>query len=307
LEENIKNIFLIRNYLIDLWTRKMTPLPLEATPHAELGEGPSWDSRTQTLYFVDILNKKIFRYNPQNHNLESCATSSYVGFVVPDPDNDDLVIAGLQDGIYKINFATGEETLFAQPEVNRPENRFNDGKLDNRGRIWAGTMHLNPKNPTWTGSLYRIDSDGTVTTHATNIGISNGLGWSPDDSVMYYSDTSAKTIWVYDYDIETGTPSNKRVFVKIPEEQGSPDGLTVDNNGNIWTALWGGSCVNCYSPEGQLLQRIELPVPQPSSCAFGGEDLQTLYITTARLDLSDEELRQNPLSGKVFAISIKNT
>jgi sugar lactone lactonase YvrE len=283
----------------------MMPLPLEAIPHAELGEGPSWDAKKKKMYFVDILANKIIRYDPKTLNVESCTTSSYVGFVVPDPDNDDLVIAGLQDGIYKINFDTGEEILFAQPETGRPENRFNDGKTDSRGRIWAGTMHLNPRNPVWTGSLYRIDSDGTVTTHATNIGISNGLGWSPDDSVMYYSDTSAKTIWVYDYDIETGTPSNKRVFVKIPEGQGSPDGLTVDDNGNVWLALWGGSCVNCYSPEAQLLQRIELPVPQPSSCAFGGEDLQTLYITTARLDLSDEELQQHPLSGKVFTYPFK--
>jgi sugar lactone lactonase YvrE len=271
----------------------------EALPACELGEGPHWDGRSGKLYWVDITGKTIHRYDPSAKSHETCRAPSMAGFAVTDAGGK--IIAGLQDGIYRIDFSAGGAQNLTRPQYAHADNRFNDGKCDRRGRLWAGTMnHVDHQKPT--GALYRLDERG-LHEEATGIHISNGLGWSPDNKVMYYTDTVRRVIWQYDYDIGTGMASNRRTFAEF-NGQGRPDGMCVDSQGRILTALWPGWCVEVYAPDGKLETQIKLPVPQVSSCAFGGPDLRTLYITTARVGMSAQQLAEAPLAGRVFAVDM---
>jgi len=275
---------------------------LKNLPKAELGEGPLWDSATQKLHWVDIVGFKVHRFDPKTKQHDQIETGSHVGFAVLNTEGK--VVVGLKDGIYQMEFGKPGKTLLAQPSSLNPENRFNDGKVAPDGVLFAGTMNLNAgedKKPT--GSLYRLGSNG-LTVVANDIHISNGIGWSPNQKTMYYTDTLRHEISQFDYDAKTGTASNRRTFVKIPTEEGYPDGLTVDSKGRVLTALWGGSRVNVYTPDGKLDDVIKVDVPQPSSVAFGGPDLKTLFITTARVDLSREQLEKQPLSGSLFAVEM---
>lgn len=266
-------------------------------PASQLGEGPHWDARGQKLYWVDIEGKTVHRFDPANDAHDACKTPAMAGFAVL--DGNGKLVAGLQDGFYRLDFSTGSADMLVQPRYADADNRFNDGKCDRRGRLWAGTMNnLDHGKPT--GALYRLDERG-LHEHATNIHISNGTGWSPDNKTMYYTDTVRRVIWQYDYDIETGAADNRRPFVEF-SGAGRPDGLTVDSQGRVLTALWPGWCVEIYAPDGKLDGKIELPVPQVSSCAFGGGDFKTLYITTAFSGMSAEKRREAPLSGHIFAL-----
>jgi sugar lactone lactonase YvrE len=278
---------------------KAKPLRLDI-PVCELGEGPVWDSTSGLLYWVDIEGKRIYRYDSVAGFLETFTTPSMVGFAIPDSGGG--MIAGLKDGLYAANHEFSTFRKFAAPNPMPEHNRFNDGKCDRRGRLWCGTMNLLPDSSPPTGALYRYRGRGLVR-FEDQIYISNGIGWSPDNSTMYYTDTLRRVIWQYDYDIETGRPYNKRIFVRFGGH-GSPDGLTVDIQGRVLTALWGGWAVEVYTPDGKLDGRIDLPVPQVTSCCFGGPDLKTLYITTARSGMSPHQLREAPLSGKIFAIDM---
>src|SRR5690606_20287098 len=152
------------------------------------------------------------------------------------------------------------------------------------------------------GRLWRLDPDGRTYEMDRGFHVSNGLGWSPDDKTFYFTDTAKQTIYAYDFDLESGAIGNRRVFVTVPESEGKPDGLTVDAEGFVWSAHWDGWCVTRYDPEGKVERVINLPVPRPTSCVFGGPDLQTLFVTTARIRLSAAQLADAPLSGSVFAI-----
>ena len=187
------------------------------------------------------------------------------------------------------------------PEADVPGNRFNDGKCDPAGRFWAGTMAY--ENPVNQGSLYRMDTDLSVHKMLDNIGISNGLVWSLDHSTMYYIDTVAYTVRAFDYDIDTGDLKNERVAIHVPREMGGPDGMTIDSEGMLWVAHYGGSQVCRWNPEtGEVLHTIKLPAKQITACAFGGKDLDTLFITSAAQQLSKEDLEQQPLAGGLFSI-----
>lgn len=269
-------------------------------PVSELGEGPYWDHEAGLLYWVDITGQAVHRYDPVQKKHEQCKTPSMIGFAVL--ESRDNLIAGLQDGVYKLNFLNGNVTRIAAPEEMPVYNRFNDGKCDRNGRLWCGTMNLNPDSSPPTGSLYKMDK-GALIELEKEIFISNGLGWSPDNRTMYYTDTLRKVIWQYDYDIDSGSATNRRIFVE-KEGPGLPDGLCVDSEGRVLTALWPGWGVEIHDSDGKLAGRVELPVPQVSSCAFGGKDLKTLFITTARVSLSPEDLKKAPLSGAVFAIEM---
>lgn len=187
----------------------------------------------------------------------------------------------------------------AAPEADIPDNRFNDGKCDPAGRFWAGTMStVGDKNA---GALYRYDADSSIHKMVENVSISNGIVWSLDKTKMYYVDTPTQKVMVYDYNNLTGEISNAKVAVEIPNEMGSPDGMTIDAEGNLWVALWGGFAVTCWNPEtGELIQTVKVPAKNVTSCAFGDADLGTLYITTAREGNNGEELEKYPLSGGVF-------
>lgn len=265
---------------------------------AFVGEGPVWLPAEKKLAFVDILSPAIILSDPTRGAFQTFPMTELVSAVVPRRRGGYL--AAMQSGLKAVDLETGAVTTIAAPEADKPGNRFNDGKCDRRGRFWAGTMAIDTTHGH--GSLYRLDPDGRCTRMETGVTISNGLGWSPDDRRMYFTDSGTRTIYVYDYDIDTGAIANRRVFVKVPEKGGTPDGLTVDAEGYVWSAHWDGWCVTRYDPDGRIERVITMPVPRPTSCAFGGPDLATLYITSARIRLSAAQLADAPLSGSVFAM-----
>jgi sugar lactone lactonase YvrE len=188
--------------------------------------------------------------------------------------------------------------MIAEVEADNPDNRMNDGKCDGAGRFWAGTMGFEPIPGA--GALYRLDADRNVTTVLENVTISNGLGWSPDDATMYYIDSSTNRIDAFDYDTETGKIRNRRRLIEVPQEQGMPDGMTVDAEGFLWVALWGGCSVRRYAPDGTPDLVVELPASQITCPTFGGKDLSELYVTSATQGLLEEELQEQPYAGALF-------
>lgn len=209
-------------------------------------------------------------------------------------------VVATQHGIKGLDLATGGMTLISDPEANRPGNRFNDARCDRKGRLWAGTLAIDTSPGE--GSLYRLDPDGAMHRMDTGFHVSNGIDFSPDNRRLYFTDTGKRRIYVYDFDLESGAIENRRIFAELAEGTGTPNGLTVDAQGFVWSAHWDGWCVTRYDPEGQVERVINLPVPRPTSLAFGGKGLTTLYVTSARIRLSARQLLEAPLSGSVFAI-----
>ena len=204
----------------------------------------------------------------------------------------------MRDGIY-LRSPDGTATrLLAAIELEVPTNRMNDAACDSRGRLWAGTMSF--EATTDAGTLYRIDPDGTVTVVVTDTTISNGMGWSPAGDLMYYIDSPTRRIDVFDFDAEQGSVRNRRTFIDLSQAPGIPDGMTIDTDGGVWVALWGGAQVQRYGSDAVLTDIVNIPVPQPTSCTFGGRDGQDLYITSARVGLSEGDLERYPHSGSAF-------
>ncbi len=265
---------------------------------AFLGEGPSWSPRDQALYWVDILAPSVHRLDVSTGEDRTVRLNEMVGAVVERQSGGLAVVT--QHGLKGFDFETGSMTPICDPESHLPENRFNDAKCDQAGRLWAGTMRM--QADARAGGLYRFDPDGRAFLMESGIGQSNGLGFSPDGKRFYFTDSRKHTIYVYDFDLAGGQISNRRVFTRFSPDEGSPDGLTVDSEGYVWGALWDGWCVIRYDPDGKVERVINLPVPRPSSCMFGGPDYGTLYVTSARIRLTAQSLAEAPLSGSVFAI-----
>ncbi|MEO5338924.1 MAG: SMP-30/gluconolactonase/LRE family protein [Magnetococcus sp. MYC-9] len=265
---------------------------------AELGEGPVWDPRENTLYWVDIKGQAIFRHIVSDDKTERFGLSEPVGCVVPCRAGGWVV--ALASGFARIEHWNSAPRPLCNPEPHLPNNRFNDGKCDTTGRLWAGTM--DDAERACSGSLYRLDADHRVHAMVHDLGISNGLGWSPDDTRFYLTDSTRKTIWVYDHDAPSGSLSNRRVFAQVPDGAGWPDGLTIDRDGGVWSAHWDGWRLTRYTPDGQVDRTVPLPVPRPTSCTFGGEHAATLFVTSARTGLSAHLLEQAPLSGSVLTL-----
>ena len=278
-------------------TEKTKNIELVIDNKSDLGEGSIWNWKTGELMWINITGKILNFYNPKTENNKEMFTGQMIGTVVPAESGQ--VIIALKNGIYSLDPTTGTKKQIVDPEADLPDNRFNDGKCDPAGRFWAGTMSLSGKKGA--GTLYRIDPDSSVHKMIENVSISNGIVWSPDATKMYYIDTPTQKVMAYDYNNETGEISNPKVAVTVDSEMGSPDGMTIDEDGNIWVALWGGSAVGCWNPEsGKLIKKIEVPAKNVTSCAFGGDDLGTLYITTARQNTSNEDLQKFPHAGGVF-------
>jgi sugar lactone lactonase YvrE len=263
---------------------------------SELGEGPVWDATADELLWVDILGRRVHRYRPADGSSRTFETPSPVGAVAT-RSNGGLVLA-LEDGFWLQDPGDDRLRRLAAVESDVPGNRMNDGKVDRAGRFWAGTMAYD--GTPGTGSLYRLEPDGHVTRVLRGVTTSNGLGWSPDGRVMYYIDTPTQRVDAFDYDEESGEISHRRPLVEIPAEAGSPDGMTVDSEGFLWVALWGGWAVHRYSPDGRLDVSIRLPVSQVSSCTFGGDGLRELYITSAATGLAEDALGAQPHAGSLF-------
>lgn len=263
---------------------------------ATLGEGPVWHG--DALWFVDIKGHKIHRHDPANGENLSFPAPEAVTFLAPLADTVGFVV-GLKSGINRFHPALGFQPL-AQVEDPALNNRPNDATVDAAGRLWFGTMHDGETDKS--GALYRMDAAG-VARMDKDVCITNGPCVSPDGKTFYHTDTLEKTIWAYDLS-EDGLLSNKRAFVRLSIDDVYPDGSVVDSEGHLWTALWGGFAVVRISPAGEVVHRIELPAPNVTKVAFGGPDLKTLYITTARKGLSDDTLAQYPLAGGLFAVPV---
>ncbi len=278
-------------------TQKNNDLELVINSQSDLGEGAIWNHKTHELMWINITAEILNFYNPGLKNNKEMFTGQMIGTVVPAESGH--VLVALTNGIYSLDPQTGTKKRIVNPEDSITGNRFNDGKCDPAGRFWVGTMSLGNKKEA--GSLYRLDPDSSIHKMINNVSISNGIVWSADSQFMYYVDTPTQKVMRYNYNNETGEIENPKVAVEVPVELGSPDGMTIDSEGNLWVALWGGSAVGCWNPEsGELIRKIEVPAKNITSCAFGDDDLQTLYITTARQGTSDEELEKFPDAGGVF-------
>lgn len=263
--------------------------------NAELGEGPVWDARSGRLAWVDILGRRIHLTDPESGATESIEVPQDIGAIAPRGAGG--FVAALQDGFWVIG--DGEPQRLATVPEARPGLRFNDGKCDLAGRFWAGTMAYDEAEGA--ACLYRLDTDGTVQRVLDGVTISNGMAWSGDDVTMYYIDSPTQRIDAFSYEPATGEINDRRTVVRIPAELGSPDGLTIDADGGLWVALWGGSAVHRYL-DGRLDRVIEMPVRRPTSCAFGGADLDELYVTSAWKGLTADARRAEPLAGALFRI-----
>lgn len=264
---------------------------------SELGEGAIWDWKEQKLYWVDIEQKLLHWFDPLSQYHETASLPKRIATVVP-TSNGALLIA-LEDGIYSYNTSTLRLNLIRpNPENGSTGNRFNDGKCDPAGRLWVGTMGENGS-----AALYRLDGNYILHKILTGVTNSNGILWAPDNQTMYHIDTPTYEVKAYEFDNDTGQIANCRIAITVPKQMGYPDGATIDAEGMIWIALWGGYAVSRWNPmTGELISVIEVDSKNVSSCAFGGKNLDTLYITTAKAQLTPEALSEHPHSGGLFVV-----
>ncbi|MBT5414985.1 MAG: SMP-30/gluconolactonase/LRE family protein [Rhodospirillaceae bacterium] len=269
---------------------------------ARLGEGPVWCPRGKALYFVDSMAPELLRWHPETGAVGRWALPDLIGSLAL-REGGGAVVA-LRHGLFTFDFESGATELAVDLSAENRENRFNDGKCDRRGRFWAGTMHFDglPRGPK--GFLYRFDADFGHVRRESGIRTSNGIGWSPNDRTMYYTDTRAERIYAYDFDPATGENSSRRDFAVVDPATGRPDGLTVDSEGGVWSANWGGWRVVRYRPDGTLDRIVEMPVERPTSVMIGGPDLRILYVTSAWDGLDDAARAAQPLAGHVFALDL---
>jgi L-arabinonolactonase len=263
-----------------------------------LGEGPLWCPIKRDLWWIDISRPSLWRFDP--------ASSLHESWPLPKPAGS---FALRKDGGFLFAFRAGLVTLdhpggkldWLEPAgLDLGDSRFNDGKTDRAGRFWAGTFDRRLAYSI--GTLYRVEPGFRVTAMDRGFKLSNGIGWSPDNRTMYFTDTPSKRIYAYDFELASGSVTNRRTFVEVAAGHGGPDGMTVDAEGYVWSAQFDRGCVNRYAPDGRLERTVRLPVQRPTSCMFGGPDFETLFITSARMDLDERALGEQPLAGGVFAL-----
>jgi len=266
---------------------------------AILGEGPVWHAAERSFYFVDIKSRKLHRCNENGGDRASWLAPGEIGFALPAPNGD--LICGLPGKLARFTASGNFETMI-EIEAQHPGNRSNDGFIDAAGRLWFGTMDNTESAPT--GALYRLDARGLQPMEA-GIVITNGPCHSPDGKTFYHTDTLARVVYAYDCAAD-GTLAGKREFVRYaPDVSGYPDGSTVDSAGYLWIALFGGSRIERYAPDGSLAESIAMPCPNITKVAFGGDDLRTLLITTARKGMDQAALQAHPQAGGIFALRTK--
>jgi sugar lactone lactonase YvrE len=264
-----------------------------------LGEGPLWNARDQSIWWVDILGPAIHRLTPASGARQTWTMPASIGSFVFRPGGD--LVVGLRNGFQLFDPKTGAFTLIAAPESDKPKNRPNDGKCDRDGRYWCGTMMDGGAEPS--GALYCIDRDRSCRKVLEGIRVPNSIAYAPDGRTMYFADTREGAIRAYDYNRTAGTLGAMRVLAAAGHAPGGPDGSTVDADGCLWSARYGGGMVVRIAPDGRIDRAIRLPVTQVTAAAFGGPGLDTLYITTAAQRLPPEELAHQPLAGALFAVN----
>lgn len=274
----------------------MTAISSVGNATADLGEGPYWDAACSILLWVDIPAGLLHRTDPETGDTETIDVGAPLSAAFP-----------AEDG--RILLARKHELILREKDDSRrvaarvPETegvRLNDGSVDPRGRLWIGTMHIGETDAI--GELYRQDPDGSLRSRVTEVTVSNGIGWSPNGQLMYYVDSPTRRIDVFAYDPGTGELADRRLFADLSKSGGFPDGLTVDIDGYVWVAVFGAGALHRYAPSGQLDAVIELPASHPTSCAFGGEELRDLFVTTASERLSDAERTAQPFAGRLLRL-----
>ncbi|XP_032364820.1 regucalcin [Etheostoma spectabile] len=272
---------------------------------ALIGEGPVWEESEQTLLFVDIAGRKIHRWSPTTNQMHSVETEDSVGFVVPRVSGG--YVAGVGRSIVAVDWSTEMMTSLLEVDEDKPTNRLNDGKVDGAGRLLAGTMGKEQRPAEvekGRGSLFSVSSDLTVTRHLRQVDISNGLDWSLDQKTFFYIDSLSLSVDAFDYDLETGDISNRRVVYRLQEGEGLPDGMAVDADGRLWVACYnGGRVINIDPATGVRVRSVSLPVMKTTSCCFGGPGYSDLYVTSASLGLDQSERREQPLAGHTFRVT----
>jgi len=263
---------------------------------AVLGEGPVWRAETQDLVWVDIESARVCCFNPATGENQTWDVGEKPGLAVPTKQGD--LILGTSVGFVRLDLASGVLSPIIDPEQDLPNNRFNDGKVDPEGRLWAGTMGMD-ETPN-VGSLYRLNRNLSADKLFDQVSISNGMAWTSDQKTFYYIDSPTRRVDVFDCDMAGGTVSDRRTAFGLPEGMGYPDGMCIDNEGMLWVALWQGWGVARFALGGALLAKVEVPVECVTSCCFGGENWDELYITTSSRDLDETGRAEQPLAGGLF-------
>ena len=267
---------------------------LMADYRCETGEGPLWHPMERQVYWSDIPRGRIFRLNPFSRRHEQIYEGRIVGGYTIQSDGSLLLfmdrgsVAVWRDG--KLEYLVNEME-------DETDNRFNDVAADPAGRVFCGTMPTDTRSAT----LYRMDTEGSITTVLEGVGLSNGIGFSPDQKQMYYTDSLARKIYIFDYDIDSGDITNQRVFVETPDDGSIPDGMTVDAEGYVWGARWDGSSLYRYNPDGEQVVQIQFPAKKVSSVIFGGVDLTDMYVTTAG---GGNKAEEGPGAGGLFRLNV---
>jgi sugar lactone lactonase YvrE len=265
----------------------------------QLGESPVWSPEEGALYWVDIPKGFIRRYVVSSQETSLWQLPASIGSFVFRRDGG--MVVALKNGIHFFDPATNQLSQVANPEPDLPENRFNEGKCDPRGRFFAGTMNEVIRGKP-SGSLYRLLSDRQLDLIFPSITVPNGLAWSPEGTIMYFADTRRHVIYAFDYDLDEGTPHHKRVFVDLSSYEGLPDGATVDSEGCLWSAMFSGGRIVRYTPKGQIDRVIGFPVTQINSLTFGGSDMRTIFVISSKHLLNEAGLASQPLAGNIFAV-----
>ncbi|QJD84286.1 SMP-30/gluconolactonase/LRE family protein [Cohnella herbarum] len=266
---------------------------------AKLGEGPHWDEQSQSLLWVDITGRKIHVYDPKNDRETTFDFDRMVSAVIPAQDKG--WVLAMQGGIYSFDPENGVLEQIETVEPDLPRNRLNDAKCDPQGRLWAGTMSMD--DSPGAGALYMLEQGGQLRMELTGIGCSNGLAWDERKQRMYYIDTPTRRVDAFDFEPSTGQIRNRETIIRFAESAGLPDGMTIDSEGMLWIAHWGGGAVSRWNPDtGEQIGEVTVPAWHVTSCAFGGPDLSDLYITSAREGMSREQLDRYPLSGGLFKV-----
>ena len=276
----------------------MAQIACVAAAACSLGEGPVWDEAGY-LWWVDVKAPALHRLDPASGATRRWDMPEPVGSAVLRRSGG-LVVA-LKQGFALFDPDTGALERLIDPEPDQPDNRLNDGKCDARGRFWAGSMHDPEAEPT--GHLYRLDPDLRLTRFDMGFVVTNGPAWSLDGRTFYFTDSAGRHIHAFDFDMESGRLGARRLFAELTPEQGHPDGQCVDAEDHLWTAHWDGGCITRFRPDGSVERVIALPAPRITSCCFGGADLDTLYVTSARIGMTDAQLEAAPLAGGLFAVT----
>jgi len=266
---------------------------------APLLEGPVWVERDQALWFVDIKSHKIHRLDPASGATRSWDAPGQIGFILPIASGG--FVAGLQSGLARFDERDGSFLPIVAPEPDLPGNRLNDATVDPQGRLWFGSMDDSEEDAT--GAIYRLAADGDCIPSSPLVSITNGPAVSPDGRTLYHVDTLGGVIYACDLD-DAGTLANRREFVRIPNNEGYPDGPTVDSEGCVWIGLYNGWAVHRYSPAGELIETVPFPVSAITKIAFGGPDLKTIFATTANKHVSPADLEKEPHAGDLFRFEV---